>query len=292
MKNKLKNIYIEKAIELNLYKNNKLLKDFLEINNIENIDMQVYIYSLEKGKYLKRDIIVKANNEVYLIEIGLGYKNENKHLLDLKNDINIFQNKGFRNVIYLTDNKNEAYDVKNKLLEEVLKNNVRLIIGFLDIEIKSNYLNLKYDNEFIKNINLNIKKIADIEGLVDKCRVLKINDIYKYVNNTTYLVKIINDIRLYTYYKNILNYKEIRGNIFKFGLGIDNLFMSIIVDEKKNTLKIRVKGNEKFESLIKKVNLKFKKEMQTYYLFDYEKKIKIIVNNIHKIINFILSELQ
>lgn len=54
MKNKLKNIYIEKAIELNLYKNNKLLKDFLEINNIENIDMQVYIYSLEKGKYLKR----------------------------------------------------------------------------------------------------------------------------------------------------------------------------------------------------------------------------------------------
>ncbi|EOU1743414.1 hypothetical protein LTY04_001644 [Clostridium perfringens] len=291
---KNKKRYLENIVEMYLYKNKKVIKELLEINNLQNMDIQVEIFSCTYKGILKRDMVVLGDNKVYLIEISVKSSNFKKHLNDIKSDININLDKGFRTVVYISDNLNELKFLKNMCMDEVREKNIRVILVLLSYKEDLKYIdyrNLDKFSDYIKNLDLEFTKIFDIEEINVNNKLLTLNDIYKYYNNDKYINRIINDIRKNTFYKNVINYKEVKYNSVKFGLGKDNLFFLLKLNDKKNILKLKIKGNKVYKDLIKFLEDNLEVGWDIYYLNNkYESEVKRLANNIHNIINFIYEK--
>lgn len=294
MKDKTEKDYLEQQIEIYLYKNNTILKNILDVKNINRIDMQVRIKSIyDKG--FRRDMVIQADNELFLTEISVKGREPQKHINDLKSDICVLKDKGFRNIVYITNSKCDAKKVKTELTKYIEENNAKLIIVFLKYKGESycDYRNIEEIKKFINNASIAIENTWHIDGYsIDKSKLLKREDIYELNNiNNKGIEEILDDIRKETYYKNILNYKYIKYNRVSFGLGRDSLNIVIKFNNKNNTLKLGVYGAEKHKSLIENIKLNLNDNWDNYDLkSNYANEIIRINKNIDKILKIVLDQ--
>jgi DNA sulfur modification protein DndD len=198
--------------------------DIFELKlELKNIEEKLQIYDSKICPFCDSDLTDKKHIHD-LTEI-------NKKHEDLKNNIEILENKKNDIILKLTQNSNKRdsyYKKKNNAITNI--NNLTFQLK----EITTKIVNLKENNKNNISVDEITKNIVELE--------------YKNEINSENILKLESDIETYEKLKEIFSNKGVRRNLIKNIIKPINVYLKDILDELKSQYNIKI--NEDFDVII------------------------------------------